>query len=113
MKHKEKKKLHTLMLPLAHDINRQRTQHKQIDQPRHRNGGHGQHGVKSVFGSSEPRQTQCLATFAGSQCHCHRQSGLQGEVDGEDGRLQTGELRARQSAEGDNAADKGLRKGQM
>lgn len=96
------------MLPLAHDFRRQRAQHKQIDQSGQGDGGHRQQSVEAVLWGYEARETQCLSTSAGSQGHRNGQGRLQGKVDGEDGGLQTGELRARQGAESDNTTDEGL-----
>lgn len=96
------------MLPLAHDLDSQRTQHNLVDQARHSDSSHGQQCIKPVLRGDKSRKTQRASTFAGSQGYCHGQGSLQGEIDGEDGRLQTGELRARQGAEGHDATDKGL-----
>jgi hypothetical protein len=96
------------MLPLAHDVRRQRAQHKQIDQSGQGDGGHGQQGVEAVLWGCETRDTQCLSTSASSQSHRHGQGCLQREVEGEDGGLQASKLRTRQGAESDNTTDKGL-----
>lgn len=102
---------HTLVLTLAHDVGRQRAQPKHVDQSGQGDGGQGQQGVQTVLWGGESRDTQSLSTTAGSQSHCHGQGCLQREIDREDGGLQTGELRARQGAEGDNTTDEGLPKG--
>lgn len=103
----------TLVLSLAHDPSRQRTQPKHVDQSGQSNGSHGQQGVEAVLWGYKTRDTQSLSTSAGSQSHRHRQGCLQREVDGEDGGLQTGELRTRQGAEGDNSTNEGLARSQI
>lgn len=96
------------MLSLAHDVRRQRAQHNEVDQPSQGDGGHGQQGVKAVLWVCKTREAQRLSTSAGSQGYRHGQRCLQGEVDGEDGSLQTGELWARQGAESHDTTDEGL-----
>ena len=89
------------MLPLAHHLRRERTQHKHVDQPRNHGRGHWKKGLKAVLSGYETRKTEGLSAFAGSQCNNNRGGRLDGEIDGKCCSLQLGELRAWKRSKGD------------
>lgn len=66
----------TLVLPLAHHIDGDRTQNEHVHQPGHGHGCHGQEGVEAVFWSSQAREPQCLSATRRGQGDHHRQSCL-------------------------------------
>lgn len=92
----------TLVLPLAHDIDRHRTQDGQVDEAGDGDGGHGKKRAP-VLGLQKTGDAMQLARPAGRQRNDDGQRGLEREVDGESGRLELRELRPRQGFECDDA----------
>lgn len=106
------------MLPLPHDPCGRRSHHQQIRQACsehcHEWSQHPE-PIPRFSHTREPGRTEKSSSrisrsLAGiGQGQYHRQSGLQGEVDGEDGLLQRGELGSWQSPVGHNAPYEGLK----
>jgi hypothetical protein len=95
-----------LVLALAHHIDSDGAQNKHVDQAGHSHRCHWQKGVETVLGCHETRDSKGLSTARSGQGDHHWQCSLQGEIDREDGGLQTSELGPRESAEGNEASDK-------
>ena len=105
------------MFPLLHDLRRRGAQVKPVDQTRGKDrhdrdegataAGFGEEAAESG-GSGETGEGSAGAGAGVGEGQQDGQGALQAEVDGEDGRLETGELGARQAAVGDDAVDEGL-----
>lgn len=90
-----------LMFPLPHRLRRRRSDQYQIRQPGHKHDHDGREDVQTVrrvqdagdAGRGCARADGCGALFAREgQGQHHGQGGLHGEVDGEEGGLEGGEL---------------------
>jgi len=100
-----------LRLALGHGARRGRADDEQVEQRGDEDGGEGVEDRGAVLGGEDAGEGGGRERRRGrvGQRDEDGQRRLQREVDGEEALLEGGELGARQGAEGDDAADEGLR----
>lgn len=99
----------TLQPALRHDVGGRGQQNHEVEQSRREHGGNGRQRRPPVRGGQQAVEAQEGRVPRVGDGQHHGRRGLEGEVDGEELRLDGGELRALQGLEHDNAADEGLR----